>query len=69
MLILHALKKFYKNAPRKSYKQNKLTNMSKSGKVHISVTFLLVTFFCKFFKNFFNGFEISVKFEAFFRSF
>jgi hypothetical protein len=39
--------------------------MSKSEKMHISVTLLLITFFDAFFKNFFNGFEISVKFCVF----
>jgi hypothetical protein len=38
--------------------------MSKSGKVHISVKFLLHTFFVHFL-NIFNGFEISVKFSVF----
>ncbi len=32
---------------------------------HISVTFLLITFFLCIFQNFFNGFEISVKFFVF----
>ncbi len=36
---------------------------------HISVTFLLITFFGAFFQNFFNGFEISVKFSVFWHLF
>ncbi len=32
MLISNPLKKFLKNAPKKSYKQKSLMNMSKSGK-------------------------------------
>ncbi len=34
----------------------------KVKKVHISVTFLQIIFFCAFFQTFFNGFKISVKF-------
>ncbi len=37
----------------------------KVKKVHISVTFLLITFFGAFFQTFFNGFDISVKFCVF----
>ncbi len=37
----------------------------KVEKVCISVTLLLITFFGTFFKNFFNGFEISMKFCVF----
>jgi len=50
----------------KNYKQNKsLTNRSKSGKSAVSVTFLFKKNFGTFFKNFFNGFEMSVKFCVF----
>jgi hypothetical protein len=44
MLISNMLEKFHKNSHTKSYKQNKMTNMSKSKKVHISVMLLLITF-------------------------
>jgi hypothetical protein len=54
---------------KKVISKTSLTNMSKSEKVHFSVTFLLITFFCKFFQNFFNGFEISVKFWVFWHLF
>ncbi len=39
--------------------------MSKSEKVPISVTILLITFFYEIVFNFFNGFEISIKFSIF----
>jgi len=50
---------------KKSYKQNKFDERVKVEKEHISVTFLLMTFFCIFFYNIFNGFEIRVKFSIF----
>jgi hypothetical protein len=43
-LISNLLKKLLKNAPKKIIRKTSLTNMSKSEKVHISVTFLLITF-------------------------
>ncbi len=60
MLIL---KKLLKNTPKISLAN--LANMSKSEKVPISVRFLLKLFLCAFFTNFFNKFEISVKFCVF----
>ena len=43
---------------KKVISKTSLTNMSKSEKS----AFLLITFFGSFFQNFFNGFEISLKF-------
>ncbi len=60
-----SVEKVVKNAPKKVISKTSLTNMSKSEKVHIYVTFLLITFFGAFFQTFFNGFEISVKFCVF----
>ncbi len=55
--------KVSKNCTKTSYKKTNLTNMSKSKKVQISVSFLLITFFvCNFF---FKGVEISIKFWVF----
>ncbi len=44
MLISERLKKFQKNAHTKIYKETNMMNMSKSGKVHFSITFLSITF-------------------------
>ncbi len=54
MLISNPWKSL-KKCTQKSYKQNKFDNINKSG--HFCKTLL----FCKFFKNFFNGFKIRVK--------
>jgi hypothetical protein len=64
MLISNPLDKFLKNAPKKVISKTSLT--SKSEKVHISAMFLLITFVCAFFQNFFNEFEIRVKFCVFY---
>jgi hypothetical protein len=69
-MISNPLKKFKKNAPKKFLAKQVLSktrsmNMSKSEKVNISVTFLLLTYLGEFFKNFFNGFKINVKFCVF----
>jgi hypothetical protein len=45
--------------------QKSLTNMSKSGKSAYFRHIFANNFFGTFFKNFFNGFEISVKFCVF----
>ncbi len=45
--ISNPLKKLQKNAPKTD-----LMNMSKSGKVHVSVTFLIITFSYKIFSSF-----------------
>jgi hypothetical protein len=52
MLLSDSLKTFQKNAHKKSYKQTSLSNKSKSGKVHISVTFLVITFLVHFSSTF-----------------
>ena len=65
-LISNPLKNLLKNVPKKSYKQNKFDEHELVIKVHISVKFFLITFFCAFFQNFFNGFQISVKFCIYF---
>ncbi len=44
--------KFFWKIYTKNYKQNKSTNMSKSEKVHISITFLLLTFSYGIFSTF-----------------
>jgi hypothetical protein len=64
MLISNPLKKFFKNILKKSYKQNKFDEHEYSGKVHISVTVLLITSLVHK-KSFFNRFEISVQFCVF----
>jgi hypothetical protein len=56
-----SLKIFFLNVQQKVLSKTSLTNMSKSGIVHIFIMFLLITFFGTFFKNFFNRFEISMK--------
>jgi hypothetical protein len=45
ILISIPLKMFHKNSHTKVYKQNNLSKMSNSEIVHISITFLLITFF------------------------
>jgi hypothetical protein len=57
MLISNPLKKFFKNAHKKVISE---TSLTKVEKVHISVTFLLITFFC----TFFYGSETLVIIEA-----
>jgi hypothetical protein len=52
MLISNPLNEFLKNAPKKVISKTSFTNMSKSGKVHIFVTFLIITFFEHFLKPF-----------------
>jgi hypothetical protein len=55
------VEKVLKIYTKKVLSKTSLTNMSKSGKS----TFLLITFFWNIFENFFNRFEISVKFCVF----
>ncbi len=64
MLISNPLKSF-KKMHKKVISKTSLTNKSKSEKVHIFVTFLLITIFGYTFQDFFNGFGISVKFCVF----
>jgi hypothetical protein len=60
MLISNPLKNFFKNSPKKVISKTSLTNMSAYFR-HVFAN----NFFSKFFKNCFNGFEISVKFCVF----
>ena len=53
-LISKPFKKLLKNTPKKVISKTSLTNMSKSEKVHISVTFLLITFFWYIFSKLFQ---------------
>ncbi len=58
--------KFYENAPKKVISKTSLTNMSKSGKsAYFRHIFAANVLLVNFFKNFSNGFEISVKFCVF----
>ncbi len=63
-MISNPLEKFLKNAPKKLLAKQVLSktrlNMSKSEKVNISLTFLLLTFLGEFFK-----FKINVIFCVF----
>ncbi len=63
-MVSNRLKKFHNNSHKKSFQQNKLMKMSKSKKVHISVTFFLITFCMEIFQLF-NGLEIRIKFCVF----
>jgi hypothetical protein len=58
MLISNRLKKFYKNSNKKVFSKTKLTKMSKSKKMHISVMLLLITFFVWKFLTF-NGLKLA----------
>ncbi len=60
--ISNPLKKLVKNAQKKLKVKQVCRTWVKVKIVHISITFLLINFFGAFFQNFFNGFEISVKF-------
>jgi hypothetical protein len=51
--------------PKKVISKTSLNNMSKSGKSAYFNHILANNFFFTIFKNFFNGFEISVKFWVF----
>jgi hypothetical protein len=65
------------NMTLKNFFLEKIEKVSKNAEFHAdfesvekvvkkcTVTFLLITFFGKLFQNFFNGFEISVKFCVF----
>jgi hypothetical protein len=63
--MLNPLKKVLKNVPKKVIFKTSLTNMSKSEKNAYCRQVFANNFFGAFFKNFFNGFEISVKFCVF----
>ncbi len=45
MMVSERLKTIAQHAHTKSYKETNLKNMSKSGKVNFSITFLSITFF------------------------
>jgi hypothetical protein len=49
-----SVEKVVKKCTKKSLSKKSLTNMSKSEKVHISFTFLLITFFCSIFSKLFQ---------------
>ncbi len=57
--------KVEKNAPKKVIGKTSLTNMSKSEKSAYFRHVFNNNFFGAFFQNFFNGFEISMKFCVF----
>jgi hypothetical protein len=59
------VEKVLKNAPKKCYEQNEIEENEKSGKSAYFRQVLQITYFVHFFKNFFNGFEISMKFWVF----
>jgi hypothetical protein len=61
-LILNPLKKFCKNAHKKSYQQKRDGNMYFFLYYSCSSNLLAYNIFVAFFNNFFNGFGISVKF-------
>jgi hypothetical protein len=66
MLISNLLKSFKKINKKKVISKTSLANMSKSGKsAYFPHIFANNIFLGTFFKNFFNGFEISVKFCMF----
>ncbi len=58
-------KAFKKCTQKKLWAKQVWLTWVKKEKVHISIMFLLITFFY-IFKNFFNGFEISIKFCVFY---
>ncbi len=45
-MLIQILEKVFKNAQKKVISKTSLTNMSKSVKSAITVTFLIITFFC-----------------------
>jgi hypothetical protein len=65
MLISEQLKKVQKNAHTKSYKETNFMNMSKSGISTFFHHFFVINYLCVNFCNFFNSFEISIKFWIF----
>ncbi len=52
--VFESVEKVVKNAPKKVTCKTSLTNMSKVKKVHISVTFLLISFFVCIFSKLFQ---------------
>jgi hypothetical protein len=64
MLISNPMKKLLKNAPKKVISKTSLTNISKKGK-SAYFNHVFANNFLYILKNFFNGFEISVKFCVF----
>jgi hypothetical protein len=54
-----------KKFTQKSYRRKTFAHSNKSKKLHFSVTFLLITFFHEFFRNFFTRFNISIQFCVF----
>jgi hypothetical protein len=65
MQISILLKVFKKFTKKKVTSKTSLTKMSKSGKSAYFHHDFASNFFCTFFKNIFNGFEISLKFCVF----
>ncbi len=65
-----SIEKVVKNVPKNLLKQKCDGNCTFTTFTNIHQTFaLLIIFLCAFFKNFFNGFEISMKFCIFLISF